>query len=546
MRVGLITDDGFVSHSNLEIVDWLSHQQGVDLACLISQKAKSDTSQIGAILSKLKRVGFGGVYFKLNEYIERLTLNQEELDIISRNYKARRYFQQEILVEPIISKSGFVYRYKSSDLEAVKSQRLDLIIRAGSGILRGDILKSSRLGIISFHHANNLINRGGPPGFWEIIHKSPGSGFTIQILKDELDGGEVLYRGEFLTKFTWLKNYANMQKKANFYMKKILGNVITSGQLPPALPASPYSMPLYRKPTIWITLRYQMQCLFIVTNIILRKISRKSFRWSIGYQHKGWENLTMWNSAFIKNPRNKFLADPFCVREDGRNYIFAEEYCYKQRKAHISVLLVEKDQVEHLGIAINEDFHLSYPYLFEYNGTYYMIPESCASREIRLYKCTSFPMVWKFEKILMSNLSAADTTVFFFGGKWWMFTNIDPVMSGDHCSELFAFWSDSPISDKWIPHAQNPLIVDPVNARMGGLVCRGGKVFRVAQSQGFRLYGKEARLKEIVKLTENDFEEIDSHTIKPEFLKGIVGTHHLHSNGNFSVFDYVKIEKIPT
>lgn len=546
MKIGVISDSGQVSHSVLEIIDWLGHQEGVELTCLVSQKVKKDTSRVGAILSKLKRAGLAGIYFKLSECIERLSLNQEESDIIGRKYNAASLFSKEISVEPIISKSGFVYRYKSLDLEAVKAQHLDLIIRAGSGILRGDILKASRLGIISFHHANNLINRGGPPGFWEIVNKSPGSGFTIQILSDELDGGSVLCRGEFMTRFTWLKNYANVQKKANFYMKQMLGKIIASGQLPPALPQSPYSMPLYRRPTVWKTFRYQVQCLSIVANVILRRIFKKSFRWSIGYQYKSWENLTMWNSAFINNPKNKFLADPFCVSEDGKDYIFAEEYCYKRRKGHISALLVEKDRVEHLGAVVTEDFHLSYPFLFKYNGSYYMVPESCASKEVRLYKPVTFPISWKLEKILMSNVDAADSTIFFCNGKWWMFTNIDPTGSGDHCSELFAFWSDSPISDEWIPHAQNPLIVDPANARMGGLVCQGSKIFRVAQSQGFRMYGKEVRLKEIVKLTESEFEEVESHTIKPGFLKNAVGTHHLSSHGCFTVFDYVTIEKVGT
>ena len=35
---------------------------------------------------------------------------------------------------------------------------LDILIRGGNGILRGDILTVCQNGIISFHHANNEIN----------------------------------------------------------------------------------------------------------------------------------------------------------------------------------------------------------------------------------------------------------------------------------------------------------------------------------------------------------------------------------------------------
>ena len=54
----------------------------------------------------------------------------------------------------------------------------------------------------------------------------------------------------------------------------------------------------------------------------------------------------------------------------------------------------------------------------------------------------------------------------------------------------------------------------------------------------------EARLKEIVKLTDSEFEEVDTCSIKPEFLKGVIGTHHLSSHACFTVFDFVRIEDV--
>ena len=88
-----------------------------------------------------------------------------------------------------------VYRYAQEDIKRIKELNLDLLIRGGSRILRGDILDVCPNGVISFHHADNDINRGGLPGFWEVYDKSPRTGFVIQRLKDELDGGDVLYKG---------------------------------------------------------------------------------------------------------------------------------------------------------------------------------------------------------------------------------------------------------------------------------------------------------------------------------------------------------------
>ena len=45
------------------------------------------------------------------------------------------------------------------DIDNIKFLNLDLLIRAGSGILKGDILNVCKNGIISFHHGDNDIYR---------------------------------------------------------------------------------------------------------------------------------------------------------------------------------------------------------------------------------------------------------------------------------------------------------------------------------------------------------------------------------------------------
>jgi hypothetical protein len=123
-----------------------------------------------------------------------------------------------------------------------------------------------------------------------------------------------------------------------------------------------------------------------------------------------------------------------------------------------------------------------------------------------------------------------------------MFTNIDPIGSGDHCSELF--FADSPLANKWTPHPLNPIFVNASCARNGGLVRNGQSLFRISQSQAFDFYGKRARINEIVKLTEKDYKEICIGEITPNFATGVLGTHHLQSNGKITVFDFVTLSRV--
>ena len=76
---------------------------------------------------------------------------------------------KKINVIPETSSSKLYYHYKSEDIENIKNLNLDLLIRGGSGILKGEILSVCRLGIISFHHGDNDFYRGGPPGFGKFI-----------------------------------------------------------------------------------------------------------------------------------------------------------------------------------------------------------------------------------------------------------------------------------------------------------------------------------------------------------------------------------------
>ena len=138
----------------------------------------------------------------------------------------------------------------------------------------------------------------------------------------------------------------------------------------------------------------------------------------------------------------------------------------------------------------------------------------------------------------MRNIAAADTMLFKHGELWWLLTNIDSAGVGNYCSELHVFFATEPVTDLWTPHPQNPVIVDPSRARNGGLLFEGSTIFRVSQRQGFDAYGQSAAINRITALTPTVYQEEMVATITPDFFPHLKGTHHLHSDGQFTVFDY--------
>ena len=66
--------------------------------------------------------------------------------------------------------------------------------------------------------------------------------------------------------------------------------------------------------------------------------------------------------------------------------------------------------------------------------------------------------------------------------------------------------------------------------------------YRVSQKHGFNKYGVEAQLMRIVEITASTYIETPAARIEPKF-NGASGTHHMHSNGRITVFDFQRNER---
>ena len=549
LRIALLVDSKIDSKYVYELAEWGQSQKELEVTHLLIQNVPSDQSKTRRAFFLIKKKRFlhlmRAAGFTLIEKVESLGLKHlEAFKNHVNKYDLSNCVKNIISINPIISKSGFVYRYEGEDIQKIRELNLDVIVRCGSGILHGEILQLARFGIISLHHADNRVNRGVPPGFWEVYSKQDSTGFTIQQLTEELDGGNVLFRGNLNTRFSYLLNQAVLYEKSNFYLKKLLSDIATTRELPTKLSSFPYYNQLYKIPGAAVQLKYVTSLGLAISKKVLDKLFKKSYRWGVAFNFGDWKDIVMWRAIKIKNPPNHFLADPFVVSTENENYCFVEDYNYQSSRGSISVYqLTEKDSKK-IGDAIIEPFHMSYPCVFQYQSKYYMCPETCENKDIRLYECECFPLKWNLKKIVKSDISAVDTTIFEKDGTWWLFTNIDPTNVGDIFSELHIFFSDNPLTDNWIPHPMNPIFVDSVKARMGGILFDNGIIYRVSQQQGFDVYGKSCTLNRITRLSKSNYEENIVFKIEPNFFNRLKGTHHLHSNGKVTVFDYV--EKVRT
>lgn len=550
LKIGLVVDSVWSDKYVYELALWGKSQADINISHLILHP-RQEKSPLARLKDLLR---MGRLHLLPAKIIFRIILLVEKM-LLSRSGAYKDHYRpcdltkivdRVVEIKPIVSKSGHVYRFSDEDVEKVRALDCDLLVRCGSRILRGSILRASRLGIVSFHHGDNRVNRGGPAGFWECYYRWPRTGFIIQRLTEELDAGEVLVRGFFGTCYYYSLNQAHLYKKSLTHLKNLLKKVASTGELPPIDRApTPYSNRLFRDPNLAQSVVYGCKLLTRLSIKRIARILRLRDRWGISVLSAKWDEAAIWRSTEASIPRGRFWADPFLCKRDGRTFCFVEDYVYKTGKAHITALEISGTRIVEHGIALNEPFHLSFPFLFEYQGELYMCPEACESGQVRVYRCKEFPLKWKLEKILMEGVSAADTMLFHNAGKWWMLTSIDESGTGDHCSELFLFSSDSPLSTNWVPHRQNPIRIDSCGGRNAGLIIEGEKLFRLAQCQGYDRYGYSLVVHEIKEVSESRYVEDPVAKISPNFRNGLLGTHHLTTDGKTTVIDHVSHSFVP-
>tara|TARA_B100001248_G_scaffold204909_1_gene159032 strand:- start:2616 stop:4268 length:1653 start_codon:yes stop_codon:yes gene_type:complete len=544
LKIGLILENEYVNSHLKELIEWVSNQNEMEISHYLVADNVPNTQS-----SKIKKL-FSLSFIKkyLNNYFKKLIMRYEEKrnlsnsrlhSNISKKFKITEFEINKFVYSAQFSKNGISIALEEDSLKELKKLNLDVLLRFNKRILRGGILNLNKFGILSLHLGDDMKYRGGPSGFWEVYNKEPNSGFIIQQLTENLDNGNLIFRGQISTEKTWLLNRAELNLRSYFYLKQTLKKIATNQKLPNFIKNVPYTDRVYRNPTNYQLIKYILMRIQNKLNDL--NFNNKNNRYQVGFQKNTWGNLEYRKSIFIENEEGTFNADPFVIEKDNKNFCFVECFNYSEKKAKINVYELSEKGYVFLGTALEESFHLSFPYIFKFNNEIYMVPESSKNRDIRLYKCQNFPLDWRLQEVLIDNIDAADSMIFQKDNKWWLMTNEDPLRLNNHNYQMNLYYSENLLDGEWISHKNNPIIMDSNKARNAGLVFDGSDVFRVSQAFGFyKKYGENFSLNKIEMLDTNNYLETMFSVHRKFFDKRILGSHHLHSNNIFSVFDIWK------
>ncbi|KAF7811589.1 glycosyltransferase family protein 64 protein C5 [Senna tora] len=208
---------------------------------------------------------------------------------------------------------------------------------------------------------------------------------------------------------------------------------------------------------------------------------------------------------------SNFVAEPFLFIKGDTFYLFYETKNSITLHGDIGVAKsTDKGATwQHLGIALNEDWHLSHPYLFEYLGQIYMIPESSEKGEVRVYRALDFPLQWTMEKVIMKK-PLLDSLIINYDGRYWLFGSDHSRFGTKKNGQLEIWYGNSPLGP-WKPHKKNPIYNNDqsLGARSGGRpFFFKGNLYRIGQDCG-ETYGKRVRVFMIQVLNSEEYKEIE-------------------------------------
>ncbi|TVU45652.1 hypothetical protein EJB05_05143, partial [Eragrostis curvula] len=219
---------------------------------------------------------------------------------------------------------------------------------------------------------------------------------------------------------------------------------------------------------------------------------------------------------------SSFVANPFLFIQGDSIYMFFETKNPITSQGDIAAA-VSKDSGatwQQLGIVLDEEWHLSYPYIFSYENKTYMMPESSKNGNLRIYRATDFPLKWTLEKVLLEK-PLVDSVIINFQDSYWLLGSDLSSYSSKRTGDLSIWYSSSPLGP-WTPHKQNPIhsTDNRSRARNGGRpFIYNGNLYRIGKDNGGGS-GHGIQVFKVEVLSINEYMEVEVPFVLDKPLKG--------------------------
>lgn len=438
--------------------------------------------------------------------------------------------------------NGLFHDLKKSDLDQIAILDLSVLCCTGTQLPSAEVSALAKNGTFYLQYGDDRLVRGGPVGFWEVFFRLPHTGYAVRRVKGSMQS-VVVRRGERPTVPRFLGNLVNVLDAATEDFSEVVQNTL-DGRPPPAQTIAVISSKIFRAPTAMQTARMMWRLSSARFTRAVNLLRNRKTRWRVGVLRGDWPTADLHRAVFLPDLPSGFNADPFVVVHEERTIVYVEQFDFHEAKGKIAAYEVFPDgAVQALGLALEEPFHLSFPFVFRVGDALFMCPETEQSNQVRLYRCVGFPLEWRLEAVLLNDIRAVDPVIFKQGDHWWMI--LGETQAHTYGARPLLFVADD-VLGPWKRCPSSPISQCAAGGRNGGLLRAGKDIYRVVQNQGFNAYGQSISIFKINMISKERYSDSFVQTVRPSFLAEIEGGHHLHSADGWTVFDVRGVKRMRT
>jgi hypothetical protein len=557
LRVAVLLDDGLVSGPDAQLLDHLLRVGFAEIVLVVHEARRPQRRSLpGRLVSAVVGAGGSHLLFDAYERWDRRRVGAPIVPLASTDAGRRLASVPSLRVESA-GVNGDA-RLPDGTLERIREWRIDVALRLGCGgaAWEGSLFARPAAAGIAVHGVwecrlgDGERYRGGPPSFWELAEGNPLSGVSLEVTRPE--GRLVLCKGVAAT----ASEHGDFSLARNRVRPHLLGTTLVLRKLKQlhehgfaalerdAVPPGPYRgrRDVYRTPS-----NVEMAA-FLVPRIARKARARlldepRVVQWRVGVRVGGTSRIETGRPLgvdgfrWIEAPPGRLYADPMLVERAGLVWCFFEDLDHARRIGRISCAAVDGEgRFVDVRPALELPYHLSYPFVFEHAGDWFMVPESRRNGTVDLFRAVEFPGRWEKVRTLLHG-PGLDTTVLRKDGSWWFFVAVrEPEGAGE---QLLLYRADS-LDGELTLHPGSPISTDIRSCRPAGAIFeQDGRLVRPSQD-GSVTYGHQLGFHEILRLDPDEYREQAIATVPPP--RGMEGIHTYARAGRVEVVDGKRLE----
>ena len=148
---------------------------------------------------------------------------------------------------------------------------------------------------------------------------------------------------------------------------------------------------------------------------LLKKIACFEEIYTIAYRRR--DGKTLMDADLLSFDRIPYddifwYADPILLEYQGNDYLLMESFDMRTQLGSIACARFdETGKLSAPKVILQEEYHMSFPMVFFWNGELYMIPETCGNHSLNLYRCQGDIEKWALVKSFPVEEELVDTVV---------------------------------------------------------------------------------------------------------------------------------------